>query len=111
MHDTVSSLITIQKELKQKIVDNVKWGFRFGLFHLGLVELLNFALLVRNLCQLSRSLVTKPFRLFTFVCVSARILACSSCSGTTAAAAGKGAGGCPGAGVAAGGESGGAAPK
>lgn len=25
MHDTVSSLITIQKELKQKIVDNVKW--------------------------------------------------------------------------------------
>ena len=25
MHDTVSSLITIQKELKQKIIDNVKW--------------------------------------------------------------------------------------
>ena len=25
MHDNVSSLITIQKELKQKIVDNVKW--------------------------------------------------------------------------------------
>lgn len=25
MHDNVSSLITIQKELKQKIIDNVKW--------------------------------------------------------------------------------------
>ena len=25
MHDSVSSLITIQKELKQKIIDNVKW--------------------------------------------------------------------------------------
>ena len=43
------------------------YGVRFDLFNLGLVELLNFALLVCSLRQLGRSLVTDPFRWLTLL--------------------------------------------